>query len=191
MSDSEFESSPEDPWITQDKLVGDSFPMAVDVETGEERDIEEMADPTRQGDVPSPSPVKSRTSKKTDEEKWEEYLEAYDELNKLKNKYDKKIQQHKRDFKKKNPNASKQERKEALSNIGKSAEITRFKGLGEISPKEFKQFIGPNMRLEPVILAKEDKIQDLLQYFMGKNTKERQSFIIDNLRVEEEFLPHN
>ena len=84
-----------------------------------------------------------------------------------------------------------QERKEALSNIGKSAEITRFKGLGEISPKEFKQFIGPNMRLEPVILAKEDKIQDLLQYFMGKNTKERQSFIIDNLRVEEEFLPHN
>ncbi len=47
------------------------------------------------------------------------------------------------------------------------------------------------MRLEPVILGKEDKIQDLLQYFMGKNTKERQSFIIDNLRVEEEFLPHN
>ena len=84
-----------------------------------------------------------------------------------------------------------QEKKEALSNIGKSAEITRFKGLGEISPKEFKHFIGSNMRLEPVILGKEDKIQDLLQYFMGKNTKERQSFIIDNLRVEEEFLPHN
>ena len=69
MSDSEFESSPEDPWITQDELVSDSFPMAVDVNTGKEIDIEQMADPTRQGDVPSPSPVKSRTSKKTDEEK--------------------------------------------------------------------------------------------------------------------------
>lgn len=113
---SEFESSPEDPWITQDydESVSDAFPTAVDVETGKERDIEEMADPTRQGEVLSPSPVKSRTPKKTDEEKWEEYLEAYDELNKLKNKYDKKIQQHKRDFKKKNSNASKQERKEAL-----------------------------------------------------------------------------
>ncbi len=78
-----------------------------------------------------------------------------------------------------------QERREACIEMGKSAEITRFKGLGEISPNEFKHFIGPDMRLDPVILAKEDRIQDLLAYFMGKNTKERQDFIIDNLRVEE------
>ena len=77
------------------------------------------------------------------------------------------------------------ERREAFIKMGKSAEITRFKGLGEISPNEFKHFIGPDMRLDPVILAKEDRIQDLLAYFMGKNTKERQDFIIDNLRVEE------
>ncbi|MEC7645857.1 MAG: DNA topoisomerase IV subunit B [Bacteroidota bacterium] len=81
-----------------------------------------------------------------------------------------------------------EERKKALLEIGKSAEITRFKGLGEISPSEFKHFIGSDMRLDPVILAKEDKIQDLLSYFMGKNTKERQNFIIDNLRVEEDIL---
>jgi topoisomerase-4 subunit B len=79
------------------------------------------------------------------------------------------------------------ERQKALSEIGKSAEITRFKGLGEISPNEFKHFIGPDMRLDPVILAKEDTIQDLLAYFMGKNTKERQEFIIENLRVEEDI----
>jgi topoisomerase-4 subunit B len=83
---------------------------------------------------------------------------------------------------------SEQERRNALEEIGKSAEITRFKGLGEISPNEFKHFIGPEMRLDPVILAKEDKIQDLLKYFMGKNTKERQDFIIDNLRVEEDIV---
>ena len=83
---------------------------------------------------------------------------------------------------------SEEERKNALEEIGKSAEITRFKGLGEISPNEFKHFIGPEMRLDPVILAKEDKIQDLLKYFMGKNTKERQDFIIDNLRVEEDIV---
>jgi len=77
------------------------------------------------------------------------------------------------------------ERREAFIKMGKSAEITRFKGLGEISPNEFKHFIGPDMRLDPVILAKEDRIQDLLAYFMGKNTKERQDFIIDNLRIEE------
>ena len=81
-----------------------------------------------------------------------------------------------------------QERKSALLEIGKSAEITRFKGLGEISPNEFKHFIGPDMRLDPVILAKEDRIQDLLAYFMGKNTKERQDFIIDNLRIEEDIV---
>ena len=77
------------------------------------------------------------------------------------------------------------ERREAFIKMGKSAEITRFKGLGEISPNEFKHYIGPDMRLDPVIMAKEDRIQDLLAYFMGKNTKERQDFIIDNLRVEE------
>ena len=81
-----------------------------------------------------------------------------------------------------------QERKNALLEIGKSAEITRFKGLGEISPNEFKHFIGPDMRLDPVILAKEDRIQDLLAYFMGKNTKDRQDFIIDNLRIEEDIV---
>ncbi len=81
-----------------------------------------------------------------------------------------------------------QERKNAFLEIGKSAEITRFKGLGEISPNEFKHFIGPDMRLDPVILAKEDRIQDLLAYFMGKNTKERQDFIIDNLRIEEDIV---
>jgi topoisomerase-4 subunit B len=81
-----------------------------------------------------------------------------------------------------------QERKDALLEIGQSAEITRFKGLGEISPNEFKHFIGPQMRLDPVILAKEDKIQDLLLYFMGKNTKERQDFIINNLRQEEDII---
>jgi topoisomerase-4 subunit B len=80
-----------------------------------------------------------------------------------------------------------EERKDALLEIGKSAEITRFKGLGEISPNEFKHFIGKDMRLDPVILAKEDKIQDLLAYFMGKNTKDRQDFIIENLRVEEDI----
>ncbi len=83
---------------------------------------------------------------------------------------------------------SEEERRNALEEIGKSAEITRFKGLGEISPNEFKHFIGPDMRLDPVILAKEDKIQDLLKYFMGKNTKERQDFIVDNLRVEEDIV---
>jgi topoisomerase-4 subunit B len=80
-----------------------------------------------------------------------------------------------------------QERIDGLLEIGKSAEITRFKGLGEISPNEFKHFIGSEMRLDPVILAKDDKIQNLLSYFMGKNTKERQDFIIDNLRAEDDI----
>ncbi|MDC3258129.1 type IIA DNA topoisomerase subunit B [Flavobacteriales bacterium] len=80
------------------------------------------------------------------------------------------------------------ERKNALIKIGKSAEITRFKGLGEISPNEFKHFIGDDMRLEPVILGKDDKIKDLLDYYMGKNTKDRQNFIINNLRVEEDII---
>jgi len=80
------------------------------------------------------------------------------------------------------------ERKNALIKIGKSAEITRFKGLGEISPNEFKHFIGDDMRLEPVILGKDDKIKDLLDYYMGKNTKDRQNFIINNLRVEDDII---
>jgi topoisomerase-4 subunit B len=81
-----------------------------------------------------------------------------------------------------------QERKDAITDIGVNAEITRFKGLGEISPNEFKHFIGEKMRLDPVILGKEVTIQDLLKYYMGKNTKERQDFIIDNLRVEEDII---
>ena len=81
-----------------------------------------------------------------------------------------------------------EERKDAISKIGVSAEITRFKGLGEISPNEFKHFIGEKMRLDPVILGKNATIQDLLKYFMGKNTKERQDFIIENLRIEEDII---
>ena len=83
---------------------------------------------------------------------------------------------------------SEQERKDAIANIGINAEITRFKGLGEISPNEFKHFIGKEMRLDPVILGNEMTILDLLKYYMGKNTKERQDFIIDNLRVEENII---
>jgi len=80
------------------------------------------------------------------------------------------------------------ERKDAITDIGVNAEITRFKGLGEISPNEFKNFIGDEMRLDPVILGKEATIQDLLKYYMGKNTKERQDFIIENLRIEEDII---
>ena len=72
--------------------------------------------------------------------------------------------------------------------LGNNAEVTRFKGLGEISPNEFKNFIGKDMRLEPVILSGNEKIFDVLQYYMGKNTKERQNFIINNLRVEEDIV---
>ncbi len=82
---------------------------------------------------------------------------------------------------------SDEEKLEAMDKIGKNAEITRFKGLGEISPNEFKHFIGKDMRLEPVILGKESKIQQILGFFMGKNTQDRQKFIIENLRVEEDI----
>ena len=75
----------------------------------------------------------------------------------------------------------------ALKKIGKKAEITRFKGLGEISHNEFKHFIGPDMRLDPVIVGSEAKIQEILKYYMGKNTPERQEFIINNLKIEEEI----
>ena len=79
------------------------------------------------------------------------------------------------------------ERIEALSKLGKNPEITRFKGLGEISPNEFKFFIGENMRLDPVIVGGEAKIQDILKYYMGKNTPQRQEFIINNLKIEDDI----
>lgn len=77
-----------------------------------------------------------------------------------------------------------QERRDAIAALGPKPEITRFKGLGEISPDEFGKFIGADIRLEPVILQKENSIPKILSYFMGKNTPERQRFIIDNLKVE-------
>ncbi len=78
------------------------------------------------------------------------------------------------------------ERLKAISDLGPDPEITRFKGLGEISPDEFKHFIGPDMRLEQVTLHKNDQVQKLLEYYMGKNTMERQNFIIDNLVIEDD-----
>ena len=78
------------------------------------------------------------------------------------------------------------ERVSAIEEIGRGAEITRFKGLGEISPDEFVHFIGGEMRLEPVILSHDASIDSILSYFMGKNTQQRQEFIIDNLRVEKD-----
>jgi topoisomerase-4 subunit B len=74
-----------------------------------------------------------------------------------------------------------------MAELGKNPEITRFKGLGEISPDEFVHFIGEDIRLEPVILTKDASIDSILSYFMGKNTPERQDFIIDNLRVEKDL----
>lgn len=82
---------------------------------------------------------------------------------------------------------SDEERQEAIKELGPDPEITRFKGLGEISPDEFVHFIGPDMRLEQVTLHKNDQVQKLLEYYMGKNTMERQNFIIDNLVVEEDI----
>jgi topoisomerase-4 subunit B len=81
---------------------------------------------------------------------------------------------------------SDEERLVAISELGPDPEITRFKGLGEISPDEFAGFIGPDIRLEQVTLHKNDQVQKLLEYYMGKNTMERQNFIIDNLVVEED-----
>jgi topoisomerase-4 subunit B len=84
------------------------------------------------------------------------------------------------------------ERKRAIEKLGNKPEITRFKGLGEISPDEFGLFIGKDIRLDPVIL-KDQTIKNLLEYYMGKNTPDRQQHIIRNLRVEkdtiEELLP--
>lgn len=83
---------------------------------------------------------------------------------------------------------SDEEKRNALGELGKNAEITRFKGLGEISPDEFKYFIGDDIRLEPVRLLKDDVVGDLLEFYMGKNTPERQDFIIENLRIEDDYL---
>jgi topoisomerase-4 subunit B len=81
---------------------------------------------------------------------------------------------------------SEEERIAAMNKLGVNPEITRFKGLGEISPDEFKHFIGKDIRLDQVTLKKEDAVGDLLSFYMGKNTSERQNFIIDNLVVEED-----
>jgi topoisomerase-4 subunit B len=79
------------------------------------------------------------------------------------------------------------EKYKSINKIGKNAEVTRFKGLGEISPEEFKRFIREDIRLEPVRLHKDDAIKHLLSFYMGKNSPERQDFIVDNLRVEEQL----
>jgi topoisomerase-4 subunit B len=81
-----------------------------------------------------------------------------------------------------------QEKQQAIQKLGGKPEITRFKGLGEISPEEFGNFIGENIRLQPVMLLPEMHIQQLLEYYMGKNTPSRQDFIIDNLKVEMDLV---
>ncbi len=84
---------------------------------------------------------------------------------------------------------SDEEKLKAMHKCGKNPEITRFKGLGEISPDEFKHFIGPKMRLEPVLMPEHRNIKDLLTFYMGKNTPDRQEYIVNNLRVERDILP--
>jgi len=79
-----------------------------------------------------------------------------------------------------------EEKSAAIDALGPNPEITRFKGLGEISPDEFKYFIGKEIRLEPVRMKKTDAVNGYLEFYMGKNTPERQDFIIENLRVEED-----
>ncbi|MDE0871174.1 MAG: DNA topoisomerase IV subunit B [Flavobacteriales bacterium] len=83
---------------------------------------------------------------------------------------------------------SEMEKKQALKKLGAKAEITRFKGLGEISPDEFSHFIGEDIRLDPVVIGKESRIKEMLSFFMGKNTPDRQLFIIENLRVEKDAV---
>ncbi len=81
-----------------------------------------------------------------------------------------------------------EERQRAMADLGKKPEITRFKGLGEISPDEFGEFIAPDkIRLDPIVIGKDSKIDEMLTFYMGKNTKERQDFIIDNLKIEEDL----
>jgi len=79
---------------------------------------------------------------------------------------------------------SEEERQAAVDKLGSKPEITRFKGLGEISPEEFGTFIGENIRLQPVLIDKEKHLIKTLEFYMGKNTPDRQDFIIDNLRIE-------
>ena len=81
---------------------------------------------------------------------------------------------------------SEEEKQDAIKVIGTKAEITRFKGLGEISPEEFGEFINENIKLSPVIIADDKEMSGLLEYYMGKNTQERQDFIIGNLRIEKD-----
>lgn len=81
---------------------------------------------------------------------------------------------------------SNEEKLEAMEKVGRNPEITRFKGLGEISPDEFKHFIGESIRLDPVVIGKDNPVEELLGFFMGKNTPKRQEFIIENLRVEKD-----
>lgn len=80
------------------------------------------------------------------------------------------------------------EKQQAIKKLGSKPEITRFKGLGEISPEEFKMFIGKDIRLDPVVIGKDTPISELLEYYMGKNTPERQEFIIENLKIEKDIL---
>jgi topoisomerase-4 subunit B len=82
---------------------------------------------------------------------------------------------------------SEEERVTAIEKLKPNSEITRFKGLGEISPSEFKNFIGKDLRLDPVTMKKQDAVKEMLEFYMGKNTMERQNFIIDNLVVEEDI----
>jgi topoisomerase-4 subunit B len=79
---------------------------------------------------------------------------------------------------------SEEEKQAAVKKLGSKPEITRFKGLGEISPDEFGKFIGENIRLQPVLLHKDSHLQKVLEFYMGKNTPNRQEFIIGNLRIE-------
>jgi len=83
---------------------------------------------------------------------------------------------------------SEEEREAALNKLGRGAEITRFKGLGEISPGEFKAFIGKEMRLTDVVIDEDHSIPEVLTFYMGKNTQERRTYIMDNLVVDEEIL---
>ena len=80
------------------------------------------------------------------------------------------------------------DREKAVKSLGPKPEITRFKGLGEISPDEFRYFIGKDIRLEPVRMTRQDSIDDILAYYMGKNTNDRQDFIIENLYVEKDEI---
>ena len=81
---------------------------------------------------------------------------------------------------------SEEEKQAAIKELNGKVEITRFKGLGEISPEEFEGFIGDNIRLSPVIVEDKTKLEKLLEYYMGKNTDDRQKFIIENLRIEKD-----